>query len=398
MAWPWESPPQASSTTMMPDAMTLGMGAAVLFVLVYLFKPAPKPSRIPYFSPYDLVVNAAAPFAIPFLVSLNPIFKPLYKLTDAILFKSNRKPGGPSNTCNPVVIFCSRTVKSVAAYKTAWVKYAEAAQKGGPGVRAIFSFVDRDQPNVILQFMWCDTAADYPTPPAAVSNCYDSASGSDYCQIWGSWDDALKQKLSTTPGLKCGFVKDMRGFIKDPVASFPGKRGFDTGVTPMIWISKRNVKPGRMPMCGKHFQLGTDLMFRNAPAALGICEYTSAEDPDALWSLRIFNDFASGFKAHFPVPSFILFRMVWNVIPEWKPGLFPIGFSFSTKAYIDAAVASNPGNKSYKQYHFDGGDLLGPMPDFGKGFSPASSPSESSPPAKASPTRRQSTSPKRRAP
>ena len=102
--------------------------------------------------------------------------------------------------------------------------------------------------------------------------------------------------------------------------------------------------------------------------------------------------------------------MVWNVIPEWGkrapllvecnglrvqrptrspdahlgldaspldlssrvpppvPGLFPIGFSFSTKAYIDGAVSANPGNKSYKQYHFDGGELLGPMPDFGKGF------------------------------
>ena len=161
----------------------------------------------------------------------------------------------------------------------------------------------------------------------------------------------------------------------------------------MIWISKRNVKPGRMGPCGKNFQLGTDLMYGNAPAALGICEFTDADDPDALWSLRVFADFNQGFKKHFPVPSFILFRMVFNVIPEWQPGetrepltlvsaaplkdqrarvsvragLFPIGYSFSPKEWIDKAVASNPGNQSYKAYHYEAG-LMGPAPDFGKGF------------------------------
>ena len=32
-----------------------------------------------------------------------------------------------------------------------------------------------------------------------------------------------------------------------------------------------------------------------------------------------------------PVPSPILFRMVFNVIPEWVPGKFEIGYSFSSK-------------------------------------------------------------------
>ena len=41
----------------------------------------------------------------------------------------------------------------------------------------------------------------------------------------------------------------------------------------------------------------------------------------------VFNHYEYAFKAHFPVPSWILFRMVFNVIPEWVPGLFPIGFS-----------------------------------------------------------------------
>ena len=103
-----------------------------------------------------------------------------------------------------------------------------------------------------------------------------------------------------------------------------------------------------------------------APAALGIIEFTAADDPNSLWSLRIFTDYDQGFKAHFPVPSFAMFRMVFNVIPEWEPGLFPIGFSFSSKEYIDKAVASNAGNKSYKQYLWDK-DLIGPEPDFSQG-------------------------------
>ena len=82
-----------------------------------------------------------------------------------------------------------------------------------------------------------------------------------------------------------------------------------------------------MAAAGANFQCGTDLMYGAAPAALAICEFTDEEDPNANWSLRVFNDYDSGFKSHFPVPSWILFRMVFNVIPEWKPGLFPIGFS-----------------------------------------------------------------------
>ena len=135
----------------------------------------------------------------------------------------------------------------------------------------------------------------------------------------------------------------------------------------MIWISKRKVKPGRMDVCSQNFQYGTDGMYYNAPAALGICEYTTDENPDQLWSLRVFADFNQGFKKHFPVPSWILFRMVFNVIPEWVPGPFPVGYSFSPKEWIDKAVESNAGNQNYKAFHYESG-LLGPMPDFGKGL------------------------------
>ena len=36
--------------------------------------------------------------------------------------------------------------------------------------------------------------------------------------------------------------------------------------------------------------------------------------------------------------------------------------------FIDAAVKSNPGNRSYEPYHYESGELIGPMPDFAKGL------------------------------
>lgn len=93
--------------------------------------------------------------------------------------------------------------------------------------------------------------------------------------------------------------------------------------------------------------------------------FESPHEEDTLWSIRVFNDFDYGFKRHFPVPSFIMFRMIFNVVPNWEA--FPIGFSFSAGVDIKGAIKANPGNKAYIQYHLEN-DLIGPEPDFGKGF------------------------------
>ena len=116
----------------------------------------------------------------------------------------------------------------------------------------------------------------------------------------------------------------------------------------------------------KSFQKGVDRMYYNAPKALGIMEFKDPHSDDHMWSLRVFNAFDEGFKRHFPVPSIILFRMIFNVVPCWVG--FPIGVSFSTAGDIAGAVAANPGNNAYTRYDFEGPDLIGPAPDFAKGF------------------------------
>ena len=141
---------------------------------------------------------------------------------------------GGSNSCKPVVVFASRTIKDAEAYQAAYAKYAEEAQTGS-GVRAMFSFLSTEEANTALQFTWYDSPADLVKQPVAVMSCYAGSEATDYCQIWGGWDEEFKAGLSQ-PGCKFGFVKTMRGFLRDPGT------GFDTGSPPMIWISKRNVQ------------------------------------------------------------------------------------------------------------------------------------------------------------
>jgi hypothetical protein len=279
---------------------------------------------------YDALVGKLAPCAIPFLVSLNPCCSPCYKCADATgICCLATDPKRPSASAKPLVIFASRTVKDVAAYTTAFSKYGQDAMKGA-GVRACFSFVDREKENTVLQLMWIDSADDFPTVPADVLACYAGSPETDYCQVWGGWDDALKAKMEVDSACKFTFCKGMKGYIKSPAGN---EKGFNTGFQPMIWIAKKKIKPGQMEKCKKHFQAGTDMMYGVAPvrcawarwctlrltmrdalqiagdrreghvppprtqAALGIAEYQPDDGSDFVWALRVFNDYNSGFKA-----------------------------------------------------------------------------------------------------
>ena len=287
---------------------------------------------MPFPSPcykYDAVVGKLAPVAIPLLVSLGPCFQPCYKLSDATgVCCVATDPKRPSASSKPVVIFAKRTVADLSTYTAAFTKYGTAAMEG-TGVRACFSFVDRDTDNTVVQFTWADSASDLPAVPADLAACYAGGPESDFCVVWGGWDAAVKEALEADPKCKYEFGTETRGFLKSPGAETAA--GFATGSPPMIWISKRKIKPGMLPFGGTHFQYGTDMMYPAAPAALGIAEIT-ADGPDATWSLRVFNDYNMGFKAHFPVPSCILCRMAFNVIPTWEPGKFAVGYNFSSKA------------------------------------------------------------------
>ena len=128
----------------------------------------------------------------------------------------------------PLVIFASRTIKDVSEYTAAFTKYGEEAMKS-PGVRACFSFVDRDKDNTVLQLMWIDSADFFPVPPADLIACYAGSKETDHCQIWGSWDEKMKTKMQADTSCHFAFVKEVNGFIKSPTAA--NAKGFATGCT-----------------------------------------------------------------------------------------------------------------------------------------------------------------------
>lgn len=309
------------------------------------------------FTLYDKIVNPTAPYAIPILAAIGPALQPVYQCLDG----EAKTTGEPSNSYKPMVVWSSRTVSDVEAYKAAFEKYASVAMAKS-GVRACFSFVDRDKESVVLQWAWYDTSEDYVFQPESLVSMYSGSASTDYCSVFGGWDEAAKNAISRLGDCEYSFCDGPGGYLKEASPDFASD--FKTGETAMIWMSKRKIKDGMMAKMRESFQYGVDKMFYNAPTALGIMEFKDPHSEDHMWSLRVFNSF-DGFKKHFPVPSSIMFRMIFNVVPCWAG--FPIGLSFSTADDMSSAVAANPGNKAYTQYHFDT-DLIGPAPDFAKGF------------------------------
>lgn len=315
------------------------------------------------FTAWEKLTGKLAPVAIPLLTSLAPVAVPIYGLKDKVFKGSESGAPLPSNTYKPIVVFSSRKVKDLAAYTAAYDAFATKAQAASDGIRMLFAFPDKAA-DAVLEVAWVDTPEDLPLLPNAVTNAYVDNAPDAYTVVWGEWTPALKDKIERAScGAKCYFNEGMGGYIKSP--SEEEGASFKTGSDPMIWISKRKIKEGKMEQAKGSFQSGVNRMYKNAPTAIAIAEFEVPGEPDYLWSLRVFNDF-DGFKRHFPVPSIILFRMVFNVVPTWEA--FPIGYSFSSKAMIEGAISANPGNKAYAQFHFEGAERVGPKPDFAKGF------------------------------
>ena len=169
----------------------------------------------PLAAQYDALVGKLAPCAIPFLVSLGPCFQPCYTCSDAtgiccVATDAQR----PSASTKPIVIFASRTINDLGQYKAAFSTYAAAAVKG-PGVRACFSFADREKANTVLQLLWLDSAADLPAASAGLVGCYAGSTASDFTLVWGSWDEQFKAKLEKDGKCRYSWVREVRGSVHD---------------------------------------------------------------------------------------------------------------------------------------------------------------------------------------
>lgn len=296
---------------------------------------------------------------------------PCWRTCDVICGRNNKPDDRPSGyaSAKPTIVLTIRPVTDIAQYKLAYDKYAKEVQAKTAGVRAFFSFVDKSRESTVLQLAWYDSPDALTSVPtdASVEALYTSNEKA-FGAVFGNRNEAIKTALAAS-GVAYEYGSLPRGFVK----SAPHK-GFDPSLypgPPMIWISKRWCQPGRQTAIAKAFAKAGDLQYYTAPAFLSGFEYEAPDNKDQLWSIRFFNDYEMGHVAHFPktLISFIPTRVLFTMIPELKGGLgaeYPVGLSFSTKEDIAKACDYNAGNKAYDQHYWD--DVIGPVPEMGKGM------------------------------
>ena len=235
------------------------------------------------------------------------------------------------------------------------------------GVRAMFSFmekeehVSRGEEKKALQFGFFDGPSDVPVGNFGDA-MYAGTAETDKCIVYGGWTEELKAKATAVPNVHYSFQEKLGGFIRGPGESYL----MDGPI--MVFISKRVVKTGmRDDVYQKVFQRVSDMMFPVAPGLIAAFEIKAEDDPDHVWSLRIFNDYYKGFLAHIYGTVVLPPTIALTMVPLWggTPGVFPTANSFSTQGDISGAVAGFPGNAVYNQYTYP--DIIGPMPDFKKG-------------------------------
>ena len=104
-----------------------------------------------------------------------------------------------------VVLFCSRTIKGEATYTAAFDALSDYTMAVDPGVKAMFSFVDKTKSDTALQFMWFDTEASF-NPAVMTSLEYAGTKETDFCQVFGAQPAKLKAAASAMTDVTFSFV------------------------------------------------------------------------------------------------------------------------------------------------------------------------------------------------
>ena len=298
--------------------------------------------------------------------------RPVYLMWDWLIGDALVKK---QNECKPVVLFSMRNVKAedIERYRREFSKHATEVQEAeGTGVRAYFSCIDSDRHNsfekedTVIEFVWLDSPDDFDfvsSEPSSLDQLYSSGGT---VVVFGGWNEALREKMAENTagkGMTIEWSKKTFGFMREPLLDY--KKGFKTGEAPMIWVSKRRIKRGKLEQMANFFQKGASRMFATAPGLLAAAEFPSLQEEDTMWSLRVYNSFRLGFVSHLPILSPLMFRMAFTFFPFHS--YFPVGYSFSTREGIEGSIAANPSNRQYTSFIW-GVDMNGPRPDFSKGF------------------------------
>jgi len=262
----------------------------------------------------------------------------------------------------PIAIYCQRKIINEAKYKEDWTAFSNYIFEGTPGVKAIFSVMDKNEAGQALQYSYYKDVGsflsqpkDQPTLSANLESNYDPESTTDVCQVWGGWDDSVKALANDLPGVHYVFVPVLAGFM----------RSTGMGITPskpIIWASKRKVKAGQMAAYGAAIKGLADWWVPNIKGLLAVVCFTSEEDKDAVWDMRVFGNY-NAFATHITSAVFPLLGPLGANMNKDVP--FTGAVSFSSAGEPEAMIAANKGNAAYTHYTFE--EAFGPMPDFNKG-------------------------------
>lgn len=268
------------------------------------------------------------------------------------------------DTYEGLTFYCSRTFADEAKYKEAWTAFSTFTQAGTPGVKAMFSFISKTTPNTALQFYYfenIDAFYGQAKDEALSGNLWAQYTGTketDYCQVYGAWTEELKSIGNSIPGIHYSFQVPNGGFMRPAeLMASDAKDG-----SPIIFVSRREIKPGMMHQYIKGFIDASKVMFLEAPGLKATMSYISDDNPEIIWDLRLMTDFKLGFVDHF---NAVVAPVVFGGIgPTIKSFNFPYAVAFASKEDQAKMIAANPGNGVYTFYNFDDGSLLGPQPDF----------------------------------
>jgi len=178
----------------------------------------------------------------------------------------------------------------------------------------------------------------------------------DKCYIWGRPTEVLKAATaaSTNPVYHIG--KSAGGFI----------RGTGNGIAgpPIFFFSKRTFTSTPAEYSAA-FQGVADYWFSAVPGLIGAMGvFCDDEDPQAVWDLRVFSNFADGFAAHFAMAhANALDKLVALLGTGFKIVGSPL--MLASAGEPEKMVAGNPANGVYTPYIW-GQDNVGAMVDLTK--------------------------------
>lgn len=273
-----------------------------------------------------------------------------------------------SSTATPLVMFCTRRIlpDAMHQYMEEWTTYSNALFASVPGAKAVVSFEDKDNKGSVLQYFTFDSEASFLGQPPELfgfwSSCtaFDTDSGEAVCQVYGGWSEKLKQAVAVFEG-------HVRFVLQPPLAGYIKPDGAGLDGPPIIFISKRKVLPGQMEDYGSRMQAVCDHWYEHAPGLLAGFTYTSDDDENAVWDLRVMANWKDGYEGHkYPPGGNPELGKHWFETADGsvKFSGMPSAVAFSN--YAEELVQAGPGNAQYTHYAWEE-RIPGPLPNLNKG-------------------------------